>query len=423
MAKKRKHPGVVLLAPDERARQWWRARYVDPDSGRTVRKTLDRTLTTIAAREDYCVKLSERLGARRLELDHGAVRATGTPLRAAEARFYASLVKKRERTRETYREGTDRLMRWAEENRVNTTDDLTRGRVIAFREWLLAEDVAPATFNKWIRATKTMLAYWIDADLCPKLDHADLKRIKQEDAPTELRDFLTPAKVRNLLEACERHDAATYSMTRREKIAGLKAGTPRYQPISGFALFVLLSGCRLNEAVGLDWKDVDLDALNHSGKATGQFQIRAAHSKTKKPRTVSLAVSPALRRLMAAQKLRTGGRGKVWDVTEDEAKGALKRLRKDFGAPAAFSWQALRRTCSTFLVNAPGIFGAASAYHAAKQCGHGVAVMEKNYAGLVHGIDPSLRNLESVLGIKEHGARIVKQVSAGSKRLRALNTA
>jgi integrase len=423
MAKKRKHPGVGLLAPDERARQWWRARYVDPDSGRTVRKTLDRTLTTIAAREDHCVKLSERLGARRLELEHGAVRATGTPLRAAEARFYASLVKKRERTRETYREGTDRLMRWAEENRVNTTDDLTRGRVIAFREWLLAEDVAPATFNKWIRATKTMLAYWIDADLCPKLDHADLKRIKQEDAPTELRDFLTPAKVRKLLEACERHDAATYSMTRREKIAGLKAGTPRYQPISGFALFVLLTGCRLNEAVGLDWADVDLEALDHSGKATGQFQIRAAASKTKKPRTVSLSVSPALRRLMAAQKLRTGGRGRVWDVTEDEAKGALKRLRKDFGAPAAFSWQALRRTCSTFLVNSPGIFGSASAYMASKQLGHGVGVMEANYAGLVHGIDVSLRNLESVFGIKEHATRIVKQVSAGSKRLRALNTA
>ena len=98
MAKKRKHPGVVLLAPDERARQWWRARYVDPDSGRTVRKTLDRTLTTIAAREDHCVKLSERLGARRREIEHGAARATGTPLRAAEAPVYASLVKNRERT-------------------------------------------------------------------------------------------------------------------------------------------------------------------------------------------------------------------------------------------------------------------------------------------------------------------------------------
>jgi integrase len=265
-----------------------------------------------------------------------------------------------------------------------------------------------------------MLGYWIDADLCPRLDYADLKRIKQEQTATELREFLTPAKVRKLLEACERYDATTYSMTRREKIAGLKAGTPRYQPISGFALFALLSGCRLNEAVGLDWKDVDLDALDHSGKATGQFQIRAAHSKTKKPRTVTLAVSPALRRLMAAQKLRTGGRGKVWDVTEDEAKGALKRLRKDFGAPPAFSWQALRRTCSTFLVNSPGIFGGASAYMAAKQLGHGVAVMEKNYAGLVHGVDPSLRNLESVLGIKGHAARIVKAVSGGPKRLRAV---
>jgi integrase len=256
----------------------------------------------------------------------------------------------------------------------------------------------------------------------PKLDYSDLKRIKQEDAPTELRDFLTPAKVRKLLEACERHDAATYSMTRREKIAGLKAGTPRYQPISGFALFVLLTGCRLGEALGLDWKDVDLDAVDHSGKATGQFQIRGSASKTKKPRTVSLNVSPALRRLMAAQKLRAAGRGKVWDVTADEAKGALKRLRKDFGAPASFSWQALRRTCSTYLVNS-SIFGSASAYLAARQLGHGVEVMERNYSGLVHGIDPALRDLESVLGIKEHAARIVKQVSGGSKRLRTLNTA
>ncbi len=437
MAKKRKHPGVTLLKPVPARKRidpktgkvkrsgamWWRVRFIDPDEGKTVRKTLDRTLTTKADREDYCVKLSERLGARRLELEHGAVRATGTPLETAEKRFYASLVKKRERTAETYREGTDRFLRWAKENRVRTCDDLTRGRVIAFREWLLAEDVAAATFNKRLRGVKRMLAYLIDADLCPKLDHADLKRIKQEDAPTELREFLTPAKVRKLLEACERHDAATYALTREEKAEGKTEGsTPRYQPISGFALFVLLTGCRLNEAVGLDWADVDLDALDHSGKATGQFQIRAAASKTRKPRTVSLSVSPALRRLIAAQKLRTGGRLKVWDVTEDGAIKGMRRLRKTYGAPANFTWQSCRRTTSTFLVNSPGIFGSASAYMAAKQLGHSVTVMERSYSGLVHGI-PALRNLESVMGIKEHAARIVKQVSAGSKRLRIVNTA
>ena len=172
-------------------------------------------------------------------------------------------------------------MRWAEENRVNTTDDLTRGRSDRVSGMAASRShVAPATFNKWIRAVENgCWRYSIDADLCPKLDHADLKRIKQEQMPPpSLRGFLTPAKVRKLLEACERHDAATYSTDAPGKDRrASEAGTPRYQPISGFALFVLLTGCRLNEAVGLDWKDVDLDALGHSGKATGQFQIRAAH--------------------------------------------------------------------------------------------------------------------------------------------------
>jgi integrase len=366
------------------------------------------------------VKLSERLGRRRQELEHGAVRATGTTLKEAEARFYASLVKKRERTRETYREGTDRLLHWAGGAGLRTCDDLTRGKVIAFREWLLAEDVAPATFNKWLRAVKRMLGYWIDADLCPKLDYADLRRIKQEDAPTELREFLTPAKVRKLLKAAERHDATTYSMTRREKAAGMKNGTPRYQPVSPFVLFVLLTGCRLSEALGLRWRDVDLGALDHSGNPVGQFQIRAADSKTKKPRTVTLGVSPALRRLLAAQRLRTAGRGLVWPgMTEDVAKDSMDRLRVTYGAPPTFTWQALRRTCSTFLVNSPGVFGSASAYLAARQLGHGVSVMERNYSGLAHGIDPSLRNLESVLAIEDDADRIVRAVSEAPKPLRA----
>ena len=421
---KRKHPGVVLLPPEKNGSgAWWRARYVEVEgenSGKRVRKTLDRTLTTRAAREDYAVKLSGRLGKRRQELEDGAVRATGTPLRAAEKRFYASLAKKRERTRETYREGTDRFLRWAEEHGIQTCDDLTRGRVIAFRESLLAEDVAAATFNKRLRATKTMLAYLVDADLMPKLDYSDLKRVKQEDAPTELREFLKPKKVKALLEACQEHDAVTYTLTRGEKAHGLMRGqTPRYTPIGGFALFILLTGVRLSEALRLNWKNVDLEAKDHSGKPVGQFQIRAADSKTGKPRTVKLGVSPMLRRLLVAQKLRTGGRGRVWpDMTQDVAKQSMKRLRANYRAPSEFTWQALRRTCSTYLVNSPGIFGAASAYQASKQLGHGVAVMEANYSGLVDGIDPSLRTLEAVLRIEDLADRIVRAVSEAPKPLR-----
>jgi integrase len=366
-------------------------------------------------REDYAVKLSERLGRRRRELEHGAVRATGTTLEEAEARFYASLVKKRPATITTYKEGTDRLLDWAKQNRVRTCDDLTRGRVVAFREWLLSEDVSPHTFNKRLRAVKRMLAYWVDADLVPKLDHSDLRRVKQEQAPTELREFLPPTKVRQLLEAAQRHDAATFAMTRREAAGETaKGGTPRYTPIGPFALFVLLTGCRLSEALRLEWKDVDLEARDHSGEPVGEFRIRAFESKTKKPRVVTLGVSPALRRLLAAQKLKSGGRGRVWpNVTEDGAVKAMRRLRKTFGAPPEFTWQALRRTCSTFLVNAPGIFGSASAYQAAKQCGHSVLVMERSYSGLLHGVDPALRDLESVLGIESLADRVVRQVSEG----------
>ena len=203
---KRKHPGVVLLPPETNGSgAWWRVRYVDPDSGKRVRVTLDRTLRTKAMREDHAVKLSERNGKRRRELEDGAVRATGTTLEEAERRFYASLAKKRPATIATYGEGTRRFRQWAEANGVRTCDHLTRGRVVAFREWLLAEDVAPATFNKRLRAVKRQLSYWVDADLCPKLDHSDLKRLKQEEAPTELREFLRPAQVKRLLEASQRH--------------------------------------------------------------------------------------------------------------------------------------------------------------------------------------------------------------------------
>ncbi len=409
-----KHPGVGLVPPDLKSRTGWRVRYVDVDSGKRIRRTLDPSLTTKARREDYAIKLSERLNKRRQELKDGAVRATGTTLGGAEALFFASLIKKRPKTIAAYKEGTSKFMTWAAANRIQTCDTLTRGQVIKFRVHLLSEDVSPHTFNKWLRGCKRMWKFWILSDLCPKLNLQDLQHIEQEEAPTELREFLTPSKVRQLLESCQRHDAQTFSMTRREKVGeAAKGETPRYQPISGFVLFVLLSGVRLSEALRLDWKDVNLKARNHAGDAVGEFRIRATESKTKKPRVVKLGVSPVMRRLLIAQRLKSGGRGPVWNMTEDGAIKAMRRLRVTFGAPEGFSYQCLRRTASTFLVNS-SIFGSASAYMAAKMLGHGVSVMERNYSGLVDGIDPTLRDLESVLGIEDLADRIVRQISEGA---------
>jgi hypothetical protein len=68
--------------------------------------------------------------------------------------------------------------------------------------------------------------------------------------------------------------------------------------------------------------------------------------------------------------------GSVLGLTSDAATAAARRLA-NYGAPARSSWQALRRTCGCDLTNAPGIFGAASAYRSAKQLGHSLAVAEK----------------------------------------------
>ncbi len=412
--RKRKHPGVSWIKADPEARTGWRVKYRDPDTGKITKRTPDVPTGTMAQREDYAVRLSERLARRRREIDGGAVRATGTSLKDAETRFYSSLAKKAARTTETYHEGSDPFLDWAKQHRIATCDDLTRGRVIEFREHLLAEAGSPHTFNKKLRAVKRMLGYWIDAELCPRLDHDDLRRVKQEDAPVERRDFLRPKQIKKLLESAERHDAATYSMTRREKSGETeKGGTPRYDAIAPFTVFVLLTGMRLSEAIDLTWKDVDLSALDHTGREVGELYVRAADSKTKKHRTVGLEVSPALRKLLAAQKLRTGSKGRVWsNVTRDGAIKAMRRLRATYGAPESFNWQALRRTASTFLVNSPGIFGGASAYMAAKQLGHGVKVMESNYSGLVRGIPIDARDLESAMQIQDEAARIVASATA-----------
>jgi hypothetical protein len=57
-----------------------------------------------------------------------------------------------------------------------------------------------------------------------------------------------------------------------------------------------------------------------------------------------------------------------------------------------FSWQALRRTCSTYLT-CSAIYGAATPWHAAKRAGHSLAVAESRYADFVR-VNPACATLE-----------------------------
>ncbi|HEX9618587.1 MAG TPA: hypothetical protein VF989_00545 [Polyangiaceae bacterium] len=180
--------------------------------------------------------------------------------------------------------------------------------------------------------------------------------------------------------------------------------------------------------LGLDWSDVDLGALDGEGRPiegespAGEIVPRAG-SATKRTGVIDLEISPALQATLAAMHRRSGDKGRVFGLTSGEARTALRRLRAEYGAPAGSTWQAFRRSCGCYLTNAPGIFGAASAYRSAKQLGHSVAVAEGHYVDVVRGIPREARTLEAAMQMEDQMARVVEGIGAAKSAPRETRAA
>jgi integrase len=266
---------------------------------------------------------------------------------------------------------------------------------------------APRSVNRELRAIKTILEHLRRLGLVPLVTRDALAdNLELVPEPRPVPAFLRPAVLVKLIDAAQRHDGKTFRLTRNEKAKGLAEGeTPRFPPVLPYLSVVLLSGMRAAEARLLRWDAVDLTA-----EPTGTIELKPDDVKTKHGRLIDLIVSEILRELLRVLRLRAGDDLYVFQSSEpanDESplpvtyaslEAARKRLIKLCGAPR-FSWQRLRVTCGTFLANAPGIFGAASAYREAKQLGHSVAVAEKHYLGVVH-VAPEAKTLEAAMGIE-----------------------
>lgn len=428
------HPGVVLLKPDAvHNHPTWRARFVDPDTGRSTKVRLDPVaLRTAEARRDWAIRKSRSLAQRAMAIEGGAARATGTALPEAIKRYYEAHTRLRPATLEAYRAAGSKLAEWAARTGVRSADELTGPRLVAFRAELLREPRrardkggkrgavklstgtrSPHTVNRELRSVRTILGYLRKLGLLPRISDDDLKDgLERLAVGSERIDYRRPAELQQLLEAALRHDAATYAATREEH-AGKRApgSTLRYEPIAPLVAAAMVTGMRYGELITLDWSQVDLEALDNDGTVVGEIHLSSA-TKTKRARTIGLEVSPALRTLLAAMHLNTGGKGSVFGHTEDGANSALRRAIREYGAPAASGWQALRRTCGTFLTNSPGIFGSASAYRSAKQLGHSVAVAERHYVGVIRGISRDARTLEQAMQIETQMAAVIAAVGS-----------
>lgn len=434
------HRGVKIKA---RARPGgdvaYLARWRDPLTGRAVDLSLTRLgLTTEEARRDWAIRKSKGLAREAAAIAAGDVRRAETPPADAVACYLEDCGSRlRPGTVGTYGDAVRRFAAWLQDLRLRAVEELSAPLLADFRAALLREPFqrsargggrgakkaspkkhAPASVNRILRAVKTMLAEWRRRGLLPRLDSdAIADSLRALPVPKPRPTFLKPEELRRLLEAALRHDEATFALTRAEKEGEAPAGsTPRYQPIAPFVAFVLLTGCRFGEALALPWDRVDLDALDEFGKPVGEIVLDHAATKTHHARAIDLAVSPALRALLAAMRLRRGEAAYVFGgpapLSLDLANAALRRLCSTYGAPR-FTWKTLRSTCDSYLVNAPGVFGAGAAYRAARQLGHSVVVAERHYQGLVRGIPRDARTLEAATQIEDLAGRIVARVRGG----------
>lgn len=446
--KKRKHPGVTIEKPDPKRRVGWRARYIDPDSDRMVKVSLDGSplrgglgLTNAEQRNDWAVRKSEELTRRRIELRHGASPLVSSSLVEAINGFFAGAEHRLGvRTLELYRAASKLFLAWAERDGVQTTDMLKPTRLPAFRDFLLAQrrqgyvrggkrgartegqgKLSPLTVNWQLRAVKTMLNDLRLRGVVPLTKDAIADCLKLVEAPSEAPEFLRPTDCRRALEAALRHDAETFAETREEHAGRKPIGTTaRYDPIAPFTAFVLLCGLRLSEALAVRWAHVDLDARDADGNVVGELRLPAEITKTKRARTVGLDVSPSIKSLLAALKLRSGRVhpehfvfGGSEPTPETLVESARRRLVGKYGAPGDFGWQVLRSTCATYQCNAPSLFGAAAAFMSAKRLGHSVAVSEKHYAGQFNGISRDARTLEQAMQIEDVMVRVVAAAAGG----------
>lgn len=423
------HPGVVLLARTlPSGGTAYRARYVDPRTGRTTYVTLDASLSTAERRTRWAKELAATLAARRAELaaNLGEPEPEPEPERPSiDASIAVYLegaeVRLRERTRDTYQQAIERFRAWCASEAITDTHALDGPALARLRDYLIRlpklraakgkgrgryrptpKPRGPVTVNRELRSIGTLLNAWRLRGLVPNLSRDAISDgLAKLPVSRELPRYLTPADLRRLIEAALRHDRDTYRMTRLEHWGDAPAGsTPRHEAIAPFLAALLLTGARLNELVTLRWPDVDLDALDAGGAKVGEIRLRSAEVKTRTARVIGLEVSPRLRRILAALRLHARGEGEVFPaVTLDAAQAARRRLARTYGAPP-FRWQDLRSTCATYLVAAPSIYGSASAFLAAKQLGHSVEVSQRRYAGQLRGIPRTARTLDEAMQIE-----------------------
>jgi len=374
------HRGVFLMAPEPPKQPRWRARYVDPETGKLTRDVLtDDEGKNADTRRDYAVKVHKRIRDRRDKIRAGArphaeadLVLFGTLEKPGAIDRYFELWGKRLRpgTRDNYRATCDRFRDWCATNAIRVVRQLSKGHLVQFAAARAAEPILASTVNRDLKNLSAVLN---------KLRAAEILRLTRDDiadgldlleTETERREFVRADQLLEIIAACRRHDAAQ----------------PAAPPTLPLVLFILLTGLRVSEALGIQWGDVGVDAI----------EVRSSVAKTRASRSIDLDISPLLKAIVSEAKNHRPDELVLGDWSRWRIQAARKLLATVYGSPA-FTSQALRCTCGTFLTCAPSVFGAASAHMSARRLGHSVVIAEKHYTGVVKNIPHDARTIEAAM--------------------------
>ncbi|MCB9932976.1 MAG: tyrosine-type recombinase/integrase [Planctomycetes bacterium] len=261
-----------------------------------------------------------------------------------------------------------------------------------------------ATINLYRRNLKACLR-WIN-DQRPRRfpDFAPLLRPLRSQAggsklptaynPDELSGFLLAALER------ERPDRTVRVIPRagdRKKVAyEQRAPSTADTPVSRLFLLLALTGCRLGDALNLEWRNVDLDR--------GRIFIEAS-SKTGRPRHVPLAgeptgdIAPRLARLMRA-----------WWQEDTTRKYVLPHGSSGVPTYPKGAWNAVDEDCEGQHLNPQRLRQNFTSYGAslgrpvavvAMWQGHSVQVAEEYYRAQLLARNPAAGDFEEAMGLDE----------------------
>jgi integrase len=135
-------------------------------------------------------------------------------------------------------------------------DDLTRQEIQALQAAVLAEGLAPATADHHVKLIRQALNLAVDWDMLEKNPAAGVKLFRVDN---RLENYLDETQLGRLLHVLR---------------------TDENRPVCNIALFLLSTGCRLNEALQATWSQVD--------RATRVWRIPAKNSKSRRIRSVPL---------------------------------------------------------------------------------------------------------------------------------------